>query len=144
MVAGVSHENRWMTVDRYVEQGDTVYLERDCGNIYSDNAIRIFIDNGECIGFVPERIAKGMASLLDDGNISQAEVKKILDGRDIPIPVVIADIYSSNAPNMRNMNNRHREFTIKNEEHKESEFIIVIIGFVIIVFIFLFLLLFTC
>lgn len=94
MVAGVRHKGRAAIISRYVTDGDQVFLVRDRQNAYSRNAIAVRLRNGLQIGFVPEDDAIEAAALLDSGDPHRAFVKKIL-GYDVPIPVIVAEIYRS-------------------------------------------------
>jgi hypothetical protein len=94
MVAGVSFEGRQKIIsDNKVAEGDTVFLLREPQNLYSRNAIQIRIKNGPQIGFVPEKVAVIFAPLLDEGARHSATIKKILQGRQGPIPVVWGELY---------------------------------------------------
>jgi hypothetical protein len=68
-------------------------LRRAPKNRYSPNAFADLSEHGYQIGFVPEEDAVEVAPLLDNGHPYSAEVKKILTGGLVPIPVVIADVY---------------------------------------------------
>lgn len=97
MVAGVTYENRADIVDSFCRDGDTVFLARDRVNLFSKNAIEVRLANGMQIGFVPEAMAKNVASLLDAGSSHSARIKKILSGARAPIPVVVAAIYRADS-----------------------------------------------
>lgn len=98
MVAGVHYEGRGDIVRQYVEEGEQVFLARDRNNKFSRNAVEIRLSNGFQIGYVPEDDASEMARLLDQGCLHIAYVKKVLNGAKAPIPVVVADIFRSDAP----------------------------------------------
>jgi hypothetical protein len=93
MVAGSLYEGRPAVVERYARIGEPVYLARDPANRFSANAIEIRLSNGMQIGFVPETDARDIAPELDSGCPHQAYLKKILEGRRAPIPVVVASLY---------------------------------------------------
>ncbi len=98
MVAGVLHEDRAEVIERYASEGDTVFLVREPENAYDSNAIRVRLQNGRDIGFVPREYAAGLAPALDSGSKQHAYLTKILTGRRAPIPVVQANLYRSDAP----------------------------------------------
>ena len=98
MVAGIHYEGRHEIVRRYVHEGDRVFLARDRHNAFSRNAIEVRLENGFQTGYVPEEDARDLASLLDNGCVHTAYVKKILTGGRIPIPVIAVEVYHSDAP----------------------------------------------
>jgi hypothetical protein len=98
MVAGVHYEDRASIIKRFVKQGDTVFLAREPANQYSPNATVVRLQNGYEIGFVPETDAVYLASLLDKGALQSAEVKKVLHGSTVPIPVIWGELYEPAAP----------------------------------------------
>lgn len=98
MVAGVHHEGRRAVVRRFVRDDCRVYLARDLENPHSSNAIAIRLKSGFEIGYVPESQAARLAPFLDDGAHHIARVKKVLQGRSVPIPVVWGDLLSADAP----------------------------------------------
>jgi hypothetical protein len=93
MVAGVFYEGRQSVVSRFVKVGDIVFLLRDLKNKYSRNAVEIRLSNGLQIGYVPEKDAVWIAPILDKDGCHSATIKKILDGRRGPIPVVWGELY---------------------------------------------------
>jgi len=97
MVAGVTYEGRADIVDAYCDFDDPVFLIRDRINNFSRNAVEVRISNGMQIGFVPESLARDIASLLDAGYPHIARIKKILTGSRAPIPVVFAALYRSDS-----------------------------------------------
>jgi hypothetical protein len=97
MVAGVQHEGRARTVERYATADDPVHLIRDPNNAYDSNAIEIRLSNGMQIGFVPRENAAVLARVMDSGCKYEAYLTKILDGREAPIPVVQAYLYRLDA-----------------------------------------------
>jgi len=93
MVAGVRHDGRADIISDNVNDGDQISFYRDRNNAYSRNAVKVLIEDGQCIGFVPERDAIELAPLLDGGSKYEAYVKKVLGSGRVPIPVVVAYIY---------------------------------------------------
>jgi len=93
LVAGTRHEGRGKVIEKSVEEGNIVILERDRDNCHSNNAIAILTSKGAQIGFVPEDDARELAPLLDAGHRSEAAVKKILTGGRSPLPVVVVSIF---------------------------------------------------
>ena len=53
--------------------------------------VKIILQNGAVIGYVPEEDATVMAPLLDAGHKQKAWVKKIPEGRRAPFPVIVAN-----------------------------------------------------
>jgi hypothetical protein len=94
MVAGVLHERRAKQVKGHARTETPIYLVREPLNAYSRNAVKVVLENGAMIGYVPEEDATTLAPLLDSGYKQKAWVKKILDGRRAPIPIVVAELYS--------------------------------------------------
>jgi uncharacterized tellurite resistance protein B-like protein len=92
LVAGVAYENRALVTARMTDH-QPVFIIRDRRNQFSPNAIEVRTADGFQIGFVPEKDAVDLAPLLDQGYRHTAWVKKMWQGRSIPIPVVIAEIY---------------------------------------------------
>jgi hypothetical protein len=48
-------------------------------------------------GYVPEANAIEIAPLLDSGHRHAAYIKKVLEGGQAPIPVIVADLYPPTA-----------------------------------------------
>lgn len=102
-VAGVRHEDRHEVLEKYkVGEGTQVFLRRDIGNAFSENAIQILLSNGACIGYVPEErggipYASNLARLLDRGYHQVAFVEEVYGGYP-PTPVVLAYLYQPNTP----------------------------------------------
>jgi hypothetical protein len=97
MVAGVHYEGRPEVIRRYAHDGDRVFLARDPDNRYSRNAIEVRLANGYQIGFVPEDFAPEAAPVLDLGAPHTAVITKVLRGGRVPIPVVQAYLYRTDA-----------------------------------------------
>jgi hypothetical protein len=95
MVAGVSHEGRAAIVEQYAEVGQRAFVVRDRANRFSRNAVEVRLENGMCVGYVPEEYAVEMAPDLDGGCLHTAVVKKILGRRNIP--VIVATLYRPEA-----------------------------------------------
>jgi|688.fasta_scaffold24071_7 hypothetical protein len=87
MTAGTKFENRAPIIDRYLDEDDTVYFERDLNNKFSKNAVKMITKNHIQFGFVPEFEAEEIANLLDQGYDYECYVKKII-GYNYPIPVI--------------------------------------------------------
>jgi predicted nucleic acid-binding Zn-ribbon protein len=96
MTAGCKYENRPALINRHVEIGDSVTLQRDKNNQFSRFAVKIMTQSGHQIGFVPEVYAKEIAKALDDNTKYDAVFTKIL-GYDFPIPVVDVDFFRPDA-----------------------------------------------
>ena len=97
MVAGVRHEGRAAIVARHASAGQRAFVVRDRANRFSRNAVEVRLENGMCVGYVPEEYAGEMAPLLDDGCPHMAVIKKILTGGSAPIPVIIANLYRADS-----------------------------------------------
>lgn len=97
MVAGVHIGDRPAVVEREAIPGCIAYLAREPNNQYSRNAIEIRLSSGRQIGYVPESDAVRIAPLLDAGGRVAASVKKVLTGGRVPIPVVVASVYSNDS-----------------------------------------------
>jgi hypothetical protein len=98
-VAGVMFEGRADVSRRYAREGDVTYLIRDRRNRHSRHAIEVRLTNGMQVGFVPEEHAVDIAPLLDSGYRHGATIKILWkwEGGDIPIPIVVASIFRSDA-----------------------------------------------
>lgn len=97
MVAGIHVENRGSVIAAFAREGSAVYLRREPDNPHDSNAIRIFLENGADIGFVPREDAARLAPFFDSGCRQDAEITKILDRGRIPIPVVDVRLYPLDA-----------------------------------------------
>lgn len=98
MVAGVLHEGRAEVVRKYCREDDAVFLVREPSNRHSRNAILLRLQSGHDIGYVPESDAVRLAPLLDGGALQSASVKKVLHGRQAPVPVVWGELFAADAP----------------------------------------------
>ena len=88
MVAGIPFEGRPEIIQQYVREDVKVFFIRDQNNKYSSNAIKIFIDNGFEIGYVPEEYAPEIAAYLDDGYPHKAYVLRMYIGKDMSYPLI--------------------------------------------------------
>ena len=61
-------------------------LARDPQNKFSQNAVKVIIGTGHCVGDVPEVDAVELAPLLDSGHKQKASITKLLNGREISFP----------------------------------------------------------
>ena len=95
MAAGVMYDGRARIIEQYLEPQQTVFLIRERQNPHDANAVKIHVDNERSIGYVPREDAAELAPLLDADHRQIAYCTKILNGRNAPIPVVQATIYSS-------------------------------------------------
>jgi hypothetical protein len=101
-VAGVKHEGRVAIVDRYLSEGDEVFLERDPDNQFSENAVKVLLANGLQIGFVPEHergeeMALQIFCELSDGLLYRAECVQIGRATGSPNPIVAVELYRPDA-----------------------------------------------
>jgi len=97
MVAGVGHQERASTIDRFLRVGNPVYLVREPDNQYDANSVLVRLKLGCDVGHVPREEAAQIAPLLDAGMKQIAYCKKILDGRHHRIPVIQAQIFVTSA-----------------------------------------------
>ncbi len=97
MVAGVQYEGRNLIVEEQVDVDMPVFFSREVDNEYSKHAIAIVLENNAMIGYLPEEYAPRVAQLLDGGCKYTARVKKVLEGRNVSIPVVLAEVFSRSA-----------------------------------------------
>lgn len=97
MVAGVWYEGRPELIKRFVAEEDEAFLVRDRSNRFSRNAVEVRTKHGVQVGFVPEDYAVEMAPLLDQGCRHGAFFKKVLTESRVPIPVVQAYAFCSDA-----------------------------------------------
>lgn len=97
MVAGVWYEGRPEAIRQFAEPDQTVYLVRDRANAFSRNAVEVRLSNGMHAGYVPEELAADIAPLLNSGHRHSAHIKKILTGGRVPIPVIVASLYTHEA-----------------------------------------------
>lgn len=98
MVAGTSHGVRKNFIHDYLDVDDPVFLVREPSNAHDRNAILVRIAEGHDIGYVPATEARRLAPLLDEGALQASTVKKVLDTRGGPVPVVWGELYSADAP----------------------------------------------
>lgn len=96
MVAGAKRREYSEMIEGVVDEGDEIFFEREPDNPADENAVCVHAGRNYKIGYVPRADARTMAKLLDGGSRYQAHVKKIL-GYDKPIPVVMAQFFSSAA-----------------------------------------------
>lgn len=101
-VAGVRHEGRAALVDRYLSEGDEVFLERDPDNRFSHNAVKVLLANGLQIGFVPEDergedVAFQVFAELSDGFLYRAECVQIGRATGRPNPIVEVELFRPDA-----------------------------------------------
>jgi len=61
----VPYKGRSGIVDRPLDAGDAVVLEREPRNSFDANAVAVRLGTGEQIGYVPARFAREVAPLLD-------------------------------------------------------------------------------
>jgi hypothetical protein len=97
MVRGILYEGRAGIVERFASQSQLVFLVREPDNPKDPNAVRVRLETGHDIGYVPREDAPAVPKLLDLGFPYRARITKILRGRRAPIPVVEADIYGKDA-----------------------------------------------
>ena len=97
MVAGVQHDGRAGVIKAHCNIEDNVFLIREPQNKNSRHSIAVRLTNGMDIGYVPEKDAASLASLLDDGVRQSASIKVIQEGRSTHIPVIWGELYPSDS-----------------------------------------------
>lgn len=97
MVAGVHIGDREQMVARHASPDGDVFLQREPRNAHSRHAVLVQALNGAVLGYVPERMAREVAPLLDAGHPYLAWVTKILDGGRTLTPVVQAELFATTA-----------------------------------------------
>lgn len=93
ILAGINYEDRIEIINKYLDIRDFVFLVRDNSNSFSKNAIRIYLKNGMCIGFVPENYASNLAYYMDSGFSHKATIPRIYIGRYSEIPIIDCEFY---------------------------------------------------
>jgi len=81
-VVGVTHENeygesRQEIIRERLYEYDSLDLRREPDNEYDNNAIAVYTDTGEQIGYLSSEVAEELAPLMDDGWEVKAVVKDI-------------------------------------------------------------------
>jgi hypothetical protein len=97
LVADTRKDDRSTVIARYAFNGDEVILVRDTYSPHSRNAILVRLASGYDIGHVPEADARTLAPLLDRNLRYRANIKKILTGGHLPVPVIVAEVYGDEA-----------------------------------------------
>jgi len=97
LLADTRGDGRSTAIERYAFSGDEVLLVRDIYSPYSRNAILVRLASGYDIGHVPEADARTLAPHLDNNLRYRANIKKILTGGPVPIPIVVAEVYGDDA-----------------------------------------------
>lgn len=101
VVAGVFYDNRGAAVEREAEDAMAIELARQPSNPYDCNAISVRLPSGADIGYMPRAEAEYIAGLFDSGHRYEAAIKKILDGRQVHVPVVVAEYFAPDHPKQR-------------------------------------------
>jgi hypothetical protein len=96
MVAGAHIGGRPIYINAYASAGEPVEVALEPTNKYSRNAVQVILKDRQ-IGYVPEEDARELAPLLKAGNPYMAEIKKILTSGRSPRPVVVLDVFDSDA-----------------------------------------------
>ena len=94
MVAGAYYGNRQAAI-RLLREGTRITLAREPDSPYSKNAVVLLTPEGRRIGYLPEFEASSCAPLIDAGSRHEAEVKKILVGKQGFIPVVWGYLFAA-------------------------------------------------
>lgn len=75
-VVGVTFDNRQRHIRR-TSEGERVTLEREPGNLYDSNAIKVMNEAGNQIGHISKDLASSMAPRMDAGVVYHAKVTAI-------------------------------------------------------------------
>lgn len=85
-VTGVTHQNRdgtnRQTILRRCSEGDAVVLKREPANRYDRNAIAVFTNEREQIGYVPAEQTSQIAPLMDAGVLFGGRISLLMGGTD--------------------------------------------------------------
>lgn len=92
-VAGVGFEGRHHLVGRHLNVGDRVRLAPEPDNPKDEFAVAVTLADGRQIGYVPRADSADVLGCLEDGGYYVAVVKKILTGREYPVPVIDLKFY---------------------------------------------------
>lgn len=65
-----------------LDPGDELYLEREPDNEYDENAIAVFNESWEQIGYLSRKVAEELAPLMDEGYETKCIVTAITGGSD--------------------------------------------------------------
>ena len=74
-IAGVSFGNRQSTI-ALLKVGEEVLLIREAENVYDENAIRVYREDGNDLGFIPKELAAKLVSKFDQ--YGQAVIARIV------------------------------------------------------------------
>jgi len=86
-------ESHYQDAIRPCRQGDRVILKREPENPHDENAVAVFRENGEQIGYLSRDHAEWVARVIDEGKEVEAKIKRILGGtRDKPTRGVVIDV----------------------------------------------------
>jgi len=88
-LAGVSHENRQYIISN-LSIHDAINLKRDYYNKFDKNAIGVFNNSGESIGWIPRKIASSLAPRIDDGIEYNASINEVMGGNGLLYGVQIS------------------------------------------------------
>jgi hypothetical protein len=97
MVAGSHVGDRADAALRAASGSGDVTLIREPSNPYSAAAVQVVAENGEMLGYVPDRDARAMAPRLDAGSPYVAYLTKVLSGGRRPIAVVQVELFGADA-----------------------------------------------
>jgi hypothetical protein len=94
IIAGAMRSAERRDACDHLAVAERVHFEREPDNRHDANAILIFTEGGDELGYVPREDAKEMAPLMDAGNWADATVKKLLESREgSALPVVVSKMY---------------------------------------------------
>ena len=93
IIAGVQFEGRHSVIARSLSVGDRVRIKPEPDNPRDECAVAITLADVRKIGYVPRTDSEDVSACIDDGGYYIATVKKILKGREIPVPVIVLQFY---------------------------------------------------
>ena len=77
MIAGTSYVENIDELLPQISKGDSLMLRRDPGNKYDENAIKVFAESGDRIGYIPRKCNEMVANLMDQGREVVAVVQNV-------------------------------------------------------------------
>lgn len=94
MVAGVQFDGRARIISQSrLSVGDRVRLRPEPDNPKDDCAVAVILSDGRKIGYVPRTDSEDVSGCIEDGGYYVSTVKKILTGRNVPVPVIVLQFY---------------------------------------------------
>ena len=86
-------ESHYQDAIWHCRKGDRVILIREPKNPHDENAVAVFREDGEQIGYLPRDNAEWVARVIDGGKKVEAKIEWITGGtRDKPFRGVVIDV----------------------------------------------------